>query len=145
MSTTPSSAVCKCIWWTFSKISVSPKVIHLNRPLRCQACCFPCCLQELEVVIVINNGDVIVIVVLFFLHILPLFTYNGFKSLLLALSSPLPLSRLQSKSSGELSSWLCYRDSRAAMEYPLPKVRGSIKTNLLPKLWFWTIFFWGGG
>ena len=67
MSTTPSSAVCKCIWWTFSKISVSPKVIHLNRPLRCQACCFPCCLQELEVIIVINNGDVIVIVVLFFL------------------------------------------------------------------------------
>lgn len=25
------------------------EVIHLNRPLRCQACCFPCCLQELEV------------------------------------------------------------------------------------------------
>ena len=21
------------------------EVIHLNRPLRCQACCFPCCLQ----------------------------------------------------------------------------------------------------
>ena len=29
----------------------SKKVIHLNRPLRCQACCFPCCLQELEVVL----------------------------------------------------------------------------------------------
>jgi len=25
------------------------EVIHLNRPLRCQACCFPCCLQEMEV------------------------------------------------------------------------------------------------
>ena len=25
------------------------EVIHLNRPLRCQSCCFPCCLQELEV------------------------------------------------------------------------------------------------
>jgi len=25
------------------------EVIHLDRPLRCQSCCFPCCLQELEV------------------------------------------------------------------------------------------------
>jgi len=25
------------------------EVIHLNRPLRCQACCFLCCLQEMEV------------------------------------------------------------------------------------------------
>lgn len=25
------------------------EVMHLVRPLRCQACCFPCCLQELEV------------------------------------------------------------------------------------------------
>ena len=25
------------------------EVIHLVRPLRCQGCCFPCCLQELEV------------------------------------------------------------------------------------------------
>jgi len=25
------------------------EVIHLNRPLRCSACCFPCCLQEIEV------------------------------------------------------------------------------------------------
>jgi len=25
------------------------EVIHLNRPFRCQSCCFPCCLQELEV------------------------------------------------------------------------------------------------
>ena len=25
------------------------EVIHLNRPLRCSECCFPCCLQELEV------------------------------------------------------------------------------------------------
>ena len=25
------------------------EVIHLNRPLRCQGCCCPCCLQELEV------------------------------------------------------------------------------------------------
>jgi len=25
------------------------EVITLDRPLRCQACCFPCCLQELEV------------------------------------------------------------------------------------------------
>ena len=25
------------------------EVIHLNRPLRCQECCFPCCLQEMEV------------------------------------------------------------------------------------------------
>jgi len=25
------------------------EVIQLNRPLRCQGCCFPCCLQEMEV------------------------------------------------------------------------------------------------
>ena len=25
------------------------EVLHLNRPLRCDSCCFPCCLQELEV------------------------------------------------------------------------------------------------
>ena len=25
------------------------EVLHLHRPLRCQACCFPCCLQEVEV------------------------------------------------------------------------------------------------
>ena len=25
------------------------EVIHLSRPFRCTACCFPCCLQELEV------------------------------------------------------------------------------------------------
>jgi len=25
------------------------EVIHLNRPLRCQSCCCPCCLQKLEV------------------------------------------------------------------------------------------------
>ncbi|TRY81549.1 hypothetical protein DNTS_012077 [Danionella cerebrum] len=25
------------------------EVIHLSRPFRCQTCCFPCCLQELEV------------------------------------------------------------------------------------------------
>ena len=25
------------------------EVLHLNRPLRCQGCCCPCCLQELEV------------------------------------------------------------------------------------------------
>merc|ERR1711971_475954 len=25
------------------------EVIHLSRPLRCQTCCFPCCLQEMEV------------------------------------------------------------------------------------------------
>merc|ERR1719500_2228285 len=25
------------------------EVIHLNRPLRCDMCCFPCCLQEMEV------------------------------------------------------------------------------------------------
>lgn len=25
------------------------QVIHLNRPLACQACCFPCCLQSMEV------------------------------------------------------------------------------------------------
>ncbi|XP_038115325.1 phospholipid scramblase 2 isoform X2 [Culex quinquefasciatus] len=25
------------------------EVLHFNRPLRCQSCCFPCCLQELEV------------------------------------------------------------------------------------------------
>ena len=68
MSATPSSAVC--IWSTFSKISIAPKVIHLNRPLRCQACCFPCCLQELEVIIVINDSDVIVIVVVFFSFII---------------------------------------------------------------------------
>ena len=24
-------------------------MIHLTRPLRCQLCCFPCCLQEMEV------------------------------------------------------------------------------------------------
>ena len=25
------------------------EIVHLRRPLRCSACCFPCCLQELEV------------------------------------------------------------------------------------------------
>ena len=25
------------------------EVLHLTRPLRCQTCCFPCCLQEMEV------------------------------------------------------------------------------------------------
>jgi len=25
------------------------EVIHLNRPLRCDSCCFPCCLQSLEI------------------------------------------------------------------------------------------------
>ena len=25
------------------------EVIHLDRPLRCQSCCFPCCLQRMEV------------------------------------------------------------------------------------------------
>ena len=25
------------------------EVIHLNRPLRCQLCCFPCCLQVSQV------------------------------------------------------------------------------------------------
>lgn len=25
------------------------EVIHLNRPLACQACCFPCCLQNIEI------------------------------------------------------------------------------------------------
>ena len=25
------------------------EVLHLNRPLRCDSCLFPCCLQELEV------------------------------------------------------------------------------------------------
>lgn len=25
------------------------EVIHLYRPLRCQSCCYPCCLQRLEV------------------------------------------------------------------------------------------------
>ncbi|XP_031567695.1 phospholipid scramblase 1-like [Actinia tenebrosa] len=25
------------------------EVIHLSRPLRCSSCCFPCCLQEIEV------------------------------------------------------------------------------------------------
>ena len=25
------------------------EVLHLSRPLRCQGCCFPCCLQQLEV------------------------------------------------------------------------------------------------
>jgi len=25
------------------------EVLHLNRPLRCQSCCFPCCLQQVEV------------------------------------------------------------------------------------------------
>ena len=25
------------------------EVIHLNRPIRCDSCFFPCCLQELEV------------------------------------------------------------------------------------------------
>jgi uncharacterized protein YxjI len=31
------------------KDNADREVIHLNRPLRCQSCCFPCCLQELEV------------------------------------------------------------------------------------------------
>ena len=25
------------------------EVLHFNRPLRCNSCLFPCCLQELEV------------------------------------------------------------------------------------------------
>ena len=25
------------------------EVIHLDRPLRCSTCCFPCCLQKMEV------------------------------------------------------------------------------------------------
>lgn len=25
------------------------QVIHLNRPLACQSCCFPCCLQQMHV------------------------------------------------------------------------------------------------
>ena len=25
------------------------EIIHLSRPLRCQSCCCPCCLQKLEV------------------------------------------------------------------------------------------------
>ena len=25
------------------------EVIHLSRPLRCQCCCCPCCLQEIEI------------------------------------------------------------------------------------------------
>jgi len=29
--------------------NVGQEVLHLVRPLRCQHCCFPCCLQELEV------------------------------------------------------------------------------------------------
>lgn len=31
------------------KDNADREVIHLNRPMRCQSCCFPCCLQELEV------------------------------------------------------------------------------------------------
>jgi uncharacterized protein YxjI len=31
------------------KDNADREVMHLNRPLRCQSCCFPCCLQELEV------------------------------------------------------------------------------------------------
>ena len=26
------------------------EVIHLDRPLRCSTCCFPCCLQKMEVI-----------------------------------------------------------------------------------------------
>lgn len=31
------------------KDNADREVIHLNRPLRCSTCCFPCCLQSLEV------------------------------------------------------------------------------------------------
>merc|ERR1719342_1300949 len=31
------------------KDNADREVIHLNRPLRCSSCCFPCCLQSLEV------------------------------------------------------------------------------------------------
>jgi len=31
------------------KDNADREVIHLNRPYRCQSCCFPCCLQSLEV------------------------------------------------------------------------------------------------
>jgi hypothetical protein len=31
------------------KLDDEKKVMSLHRPLRCQACCFPCCLQEVEV------------------------------------------------------------------------------------------------
>ena len=29
--------------------NIGREIIHIVRPLRCQACCFPCCLQELEI------------------------------------------------------------------------------------------------
>jgi len=31
------------------KDNADQEVLHLQRPYRCQSCCFPCCLQELEV------------------------------------------------------------------------------------------------
>lgn len=31
------------------KDNADREVIHLNRPFKCQSCCFPCCLQQLEV------------------------------------------------------------------------------------------------
>lgn len=31
------------------KDNMDREVIHLNRPLRCDSCCFPCCLQSLEI------------------------------------------------------------------------------------------------
>merc|ERR1712183_1129929 len=31
------------------KDNADREVIHLNRPYRCSSCCFPCCLQSLEV------------------------------------------------------------------------------------------------
>ncbi|XP_037074462.1 phospholipid scramblase 1-like, partial [Pollicipes pollicipes] len=47
-----------CTRWCFGPIrpfdirvldSQQHEVLHLSRPLRCQGCCCPCCLQELEV------------------------------------------------------------------------------------------------
>jgi len=31
------------------KDNADREVMHLNRPYRCQSCCFPCCLQTLEI------------------------------------------------------------------------------------------------
>ena len=64
-----------CRWFYHFPITalMKSKVIHLTRPFRCQTCCFGCCLQELEVIIVINNVDVIFMIIFAILpHWLPL-------------------------------------------------------------------------
>ena len=96
----------------FALFNFWKKVIHLNRPLRCQACCFPCCLQELEVVIVIIViVTVIVNIVLMFIVIVNIVIV--FTEIIIVFIILRP---------GEFSSWMHNWDCWAAVEHPLSKV-----------------------